>query len=168
MKDKEKQKEKDRLLDLALLYYGGSILKSAGMEKEKSLIQHGTVSTYQHSVNVARTSLKIARRLNLTVDERQMVRGALLHDYYLYDWHDKEARTNPHGFVHPRIACENATRDFQLNPLEQNIIRRHMFPSTPIPPKYKEGWVICMADKLCSIQETLKLGTSLWKPVQFY
>ena len=65
MKDKEKQKEKDRLLDLALLYYGGSILKSSGMEKEKSLIQHGTVSTYQHSVNVARTSLKIARRLNL-------------------------------------------------------------------------------------------------------
>ena len=38
MKDKEKQKEKDRLLDLALLYYGGSILNSAGMEKEKSII----------------------------------------------------------------------------------------------------------------------------------
>lgn len=143
-------------------------LKPTRFVENKGFVQHGTTSLYQHCISVAYRSIVIAVKFNMNIDMRSMIRGALLHDYYLYDWHDKEARTNPHGFVHPRIACENATRDFQLNPLEQNIICRHMFPLTPIPPKYKEGWVICMADKLCSIQETLKLGTSLWKPVQFY
>jgi uncharacterized protein len=155
MKDKEKQKEKDRLLDLALLYYGGSILKSAGMEKEKSLIQHGTVSTYQHSVNVARTSLKIARRLNLTVDERQMVRGALLHDYYLYDWHIKDPSHKWHGFHHAYTALMKADRDFDLTEKERDIIVKHMFPLDPAAPRFLESWIVTLADKVCAVKETV-------------
>lgn len=142
-------------------------LKSTRFIENKEFVQHGNTSLYQHCISVAYRSIIIAVRFNLDIDMRSMIRGALLHDYYLYDWHDKEARSKLHGFHHPRIACENASRDFQLNPIEQDIIRKHMFPLTLMPPKHKEGWVICIADKVCSIQETFRLGTSFWKPVQF-
>lgn len=142
-------------------------LKHTRFTENKEFIQHGTTTLYQHCVSVAYRSVVIASKFNLDIDMRSLVRGALLHDYYLYDWHNKTARVKLHGFHHPRIACENASRDFQLNAIEQDIIRRHMFPLTPMPPRYKEGWVICAADKACSLQETFKLGTSFWKPVKF-
>ncbi len=143
-------------------------LKDTRFVENKEFIQHGTTSLYQHCISVAYRSIIIAVKFNLNIDMRSMIRGALLHDYYLYDWHNKEVRSKLHGFHHPRIACENATRDFQLNPIEQDIIRRHMFPLTPKPPKHKEAWVICVADKVCSLQETFRLGTSFWKPVEFF
>lgn len=142
-------------------------LKHTRFTENKEFIQHGTTTLYQHCVSVAYRSIVIASKFNLNIDMRSLVRGALLHDYYLYDWHNKTVRVKLHGFHHPRIACENANRDFQLNAVEQDIIRRHMFPLTPMPPKYKEGWIICAADKACSLQETFKLGTSFWKPVRF-
>lgn len=143
-------------------------LKDTRFVENKEFIQHGTTSLYQHCISVAYRSIIIAVKFNLNIDMRSMIRGALLHDYYLYDWHNKEVRSKLHGFHHPRIACENASRDFQLNPIEQDIIRRHMFPLTPKPPKHKEAWVICVADKVCSLQETFRLGTSFWKPVEFF
>lgn len=141
--------------------------KATSFVKNKEFVQHGTTSLYQHCISVAYRSVVLAVALHANVDLRSMIRGALLHDYYLYDWHDKEARSKLHGFHHPRIAFENAQREFPLNSIESDIIRKHMFPLTPKPPKYRESWIICIADKLCSIQETLKLGTSLWKPVPF-
>lgn len=129
----------------------------------KTFIQHGTTSIYQHCVSVAYRSIIIAAKYNIEVDMHSLIRGALLHDYFLYDWHDKKLR-ELHGFHHPEIAWRNATQDFNLNPIEQNIIRRHMFPMTLIPPKYKEAWIICLADKLCSSQETLKLHPARWQP----
>ena len=36
-----------------------------------------------------------------------------------------------------------------------NSIRTHMFPLTPIPPKYLEGVIVNIADTLCAIRETL-------------
>ncbi len=45
-------------------------------------------------------------------DEHALVRGALLHDHYLWvDWHDHEAaipRQLAMGFTHPRHALDNA------------------------------------------------------------
>lgn len=142
-------------------------LKTTRFVENKDFVQHGNTSLYQHCISVAYRSIIIAVKFNLNIDMRSMVRGALLHDYYLYDWHNKTVR-ELHGFHHPRIAYENATRDFDLNPIEQDIIRKHMFPLTPKPPMHKEGWIICIADKLCSTQETLKMGTSFWKPVEFF
>lgn len=65
-------------------------------------------------------------------------------------------RTPPHrlhGFHHPARALGNALQDFSLDPVEQNIILRHMFPLTPIPPKYREAILVCLVDKGCSLYE---------------
>ena len=102
-------------------------------------------------------SCYIAEKYNLSVDYYSLITGALLHDYFLYDWHDKEdGHKRPHGFYHPSAALANAERDFEINSRTKNIIKRHMFPLTPIPPVCLEGWVVCIADKICSTKETIK------------
>lgn len=118
--------------------------------------QHGTISVYDHSVGVARTALTIARKLRLRVDEASLVRGALLHDYFLYDWHVPDENRPLHGFYHPKAALQNARRDFRINRREEDIIRRHMFPLTLHPPTTREGLLVCLADKVCAVRETFK------------
>lgn len=118
-------------------------------------VQHGNTSVMKHCISVACVSLIIAGALHIKVDKRALVRGALLHDYFLYDWHEKRAGHGLHGFRHPYAALRNASRDFNLSSIEENVILRHMFPLTPIPPGCREAWIVCMADKYCSTRETL-------------
>lgn len=141
-----------------LLLYGGDILSSDGMQSEKQFMQHGSVSVYEHSVAVTRMALAAAaflRRLRVHVDERALVRGALLHDYFLYDWHVPDKSHRLHGFTHARRALENAERDFVLGEIERNMILTHMFPLNLRPPKYRESVILCLADKICATRETL-------------
>ena len=119
--------------------------------------QHGSTSCLAHSIAVAYLSYWLCRRLHLNIRYKSLIRGALLHDFFLYDWHDKEdGHKRPHGFYHPSAALANAERDFEINSRTKNIIKRHMFPLTPIPPVCLEGWVVCIADKICSTKETIK------------
>lgn len=125
-------------------------------DESRKYFQHGTTSVYAHSLSVVYKSCELAQRWGLKVDYQAMIRGAFLHDYFLYDWHDKEHRhKRPHGFYHPGVALRNALQDVELSEREQNIIKRHMFPLTPIPPNCLEAWVVCIADKVCSSRETL-------------
>ena len=133
------------------------IRESSRFKNSKQFIQHGKTSVYMHSVSVAYMSCYIAEKYNLSVDYYSLITGALLHDYFLYDWHDKEdGHKRPHGFYHPSAALAHAERDFEINSRTKNIIKRHMFPLTPIPPVCLEGWVVCIADKICSTKETIK------------
>ncbi len=122
---------------------------------EKQSMQHGTVTVYEHSVRVADFSLSLSRKLGLNVDEASLIRGALLHDYFLYDWHEKDISHRLHGFRHPGRALCNAKEDYVLNTVEKDIILRHMFPLTLHPPAYAESWIVCLADKYCASVETL-------------
>ena len=122
---------------------------------ERRYYQHGVTTIFQHSINVACVSCKIAEKYHLDVDYYALIRGALLHDYFLYDWHVKDRSHRFHGFTHPRRALENADKEFQLTETERNMIYCHMFPLTPIPPSTKEAWIVCAADKICALSETM-------------
>ena len=117
-------------------------------------IQHADITRVQHIVSVAYLSWLEAteRRLNVTATAR----GAMLHDLFYYDWHDGDWSHRPHGYRHPGFALKNARA---LNPAitkkEENIILRHMFPLTVIPPRYPEGWVVSLCDKYCATRELL-------------
>ena len=121
--------------------------RNGRFSQEKDLIQHGTTSVYEHSEKVARVSRHIAGLLPVKVRKNALTRGALLHDYFLYDWHDKNNGRKLHGFTHPRTALENAKRDYKLTKVEQDIIAHHMFPLIPIPPHTKEGWIVCIGTR---------------------
>ena len=138
-----------------LMLHALDILLSPGMEQSKAFIQHGSTSVYAHSVAVALTCLAIVHTLHMHVDEHALVRGALLHDYFLYDWHEKDASHRWHGFTHPKKALHNARRDFEIGKTEEDMIASHMFPLTGRPPSHKESWVLCLADKVCSAKETV-------------
>lgn len=137
----------------------------------KNFIQHGDTSVYEHVINVSYMAIEIAESLNLNVDYDSLIRGALLHDYFLYDWHDKKTRPMLHGFYHPGIALLNAKKELSLNEIEEDIIKKHMFPLTLFPPKYKEAWVVTLADKIVATKETkstifrkkVKVGANIWK-----
>ena len=121
----------------------------------RGFMQHGRCSVYQHSLNVAATAMRMARRFPKRLDRDAMIRGALLHDYFLYDWHRPDPSRPRHAFFHPRVAWENASRDYRLGPTEEDVIRRHMFPVVPIPPRTAEGWIVCVADTWCALRETI-------------
>ncbi|MCF2667882.1 HD domain-containing protein [Faecalicatena contorta] len=143
-------RRKLQVLQLAEKLEGESRL---GMERR--YYQHGVTTIFQHSINVACVSCKIAEKYHLDVDYYALIRGALLHDYFLYDWHVKDRSHRFHGFTHPRRALENADKEFQLTETERNMIYCHMFPLTPIPPSTKEAWIVCAADKICALSETM-------------
>lgn len=121
----------------------------------KQFIQHGDVSTYDHCLLVAYYSFLWMRKLHIRCSEDELIRGALLHDYYLYDWHEKEKWHRMHGFRHPGFALSNAQRDFELSEKEKEIIRKHMWPLTIIPPTCREAWIVNSADTFISLMETI-------------
>ena len=121
----------------------------------RAAIQHGSTTVFAHCVKVACFSLFLANKLHSPVNTHALLRGALLHDYFLYDWHEKNAGHRFHGFTHPATALKNAQEDFMLTPVEKDIIARHMFPLCPIPPRCREAWLVCAADKYCALLETL-------------
>lgn len=144
----------------AIQMYGADIFRSEGMHLEKQLPHHRAVSVYDHSIRVAYLSFWIAAHLGCHVDERALLRGALLHDYFLYDWHEPEKWHRLHGFRHPGFALANARRDFSLSPIEADIIQRHMFPLTPVPPRFRESVIVCVADKVCAAAEVCRKAGS--------
>lgn len=139
-------------------------LKQEGrLDEEKLAMQHGTTSIYRHSLNVAYTSLWMMERWQIRLEPKSLVRGALLHDYFLYDWHEKDGGHRLHGFRHPAFALYNASKDFSLNRKERNIIARHMFPLTVLPPRCLEAWIVCFVDKYCAFSETMGDGRIQWE-----
>jgi uncharacterized protein len=132
--------------------------KTSQIEQNKKFIQHGTTTLYTHCRNVAMMSLKIASFFKAKVDVESLITGALLHDYYLYDWHDRKKCPPLHGYFHPGIALKNAMAIYDLNKIEQDVIKHHMFPLTLCPPLTKEGWIVTLSDKLCSTYETFKMN----------
>ena len=135
--------------------YCGELLESEDVLSMDSFIQHADVTCFQHCLDVAFTSFWLCEKLNLKMDRRSLIRGALLHDFFLYDWHEKSDRKGLHGFTHPKAALKNAEERFSLNDKERDIIVKHMWPLTPVPPKYRESYLVGLADKLCSLHEIL-------------
>lgn len=133
-------------------------------QKSKDFVQHGDFSVYDHSVYVCETCFKMSKVLHLKVDSESLAKGALLHDYFLYDWHDKN-HPKFHGFKHAGLAAENAKRDFGLNSKEEKMIRAHMFPLGLKVPSSKEAILLCIADKYCATVEAVSGRTRKIKNV---
>ena len=123
-------------------------------ELMKRFIQHGSISTYDHVLRVVRLSYYLNRHFHLGAPDAELVRGAFLHDFYLYDWHENGYAGRLHGFHHPAIALKNAMRRYALTPVERNIIASHMWPLTLFAiPKSRAAFIVCLADKICSCGE---------------
>jgi uncharacterized membrane protein/HD superfamily phosphodiesterase len=130
------------------------ILQHEEFLKLKDYFHHNS-SIYAHVHDVAYFSYRICKYFKL--DFRSAARGALLHDFFLYDWRNHDVPDLPrgkfHGLAHPAIAVANAKRHFLINDIEEDIIKKHMWPLTIVPPKYKEAYIVSFADKYLSSRE---------------
>ena len=123
--------------------------------KMKNYRQHFNVSCYEHCYNVSLDCYRIAKKLRL--DYKSIARAAMVHDLFLYDWRTKqEGRTGLHAFSHGKTACENALKEFDLNKKEQDMIIKHMWPVTLMPPKSIEGFILTIVDKYSTLNEGIK------------
>ena len=138
------------------LDFSGNLYFSPEVQGLKVFEQHLEINRLQHITAVATVSVEVCKKLGL--DCKSAARGAVLHDLFYYDWRDgidgKWHRL--HGYRHPRFSLLNA-RELcsDLSKKEENIILRHMWPLTPVPPKYAEGFVVSLADKYCATLEVL-------------
>ena len=113
--------------------YAGAILNDPRFQKLRSFEHHGPANTvYDHSLAVTRAAYRIACALHLSEEETaSVVRAALLHDFFGYDWHSDR---------------------------ECDAIARHMFPLAPIP-RSRIAWIVTLADKAVASREvTLAAG----------
>ena len=142
-------KEDQQALNTTLAPY----LSDDTVQQMASYTQHGTVSTLAHCMNVARTSLWLSRKLHLDVDTQTMLVGALLHDFFLYDWHGAGWR---HSYRHAESARRNAVAHFDVDEQTQHVIRCHMWPMgiTHVPVT-REAILVNLSDKYNSLYETL-------------
>lgn len=141
----------ERLLSQSLI----RLANDCQLRRLNSFTQHGTTSCMEHSFAVAYYSLALANRFRVRCNRKSLVIGALLHDYFLYDWHHKKLGYF-HGFKHGKSAMVNAQRDLVITSRESDIIKKHMFPLTVVPPRYREGFLVCLADKYCSLLEVFR------------
>lgn len=148
------QIREEQFMELIKDYFESDIVKQMD-----NYIQHGTTTTLKHCENVAWVSYLINKKLRLNADEKELVEAAMLHDLYLYDWHDGEPCRKTHGFDHPEIARDNAVKYFGISKKEQEAIHSHMWPlNITRIPKSREALIICLADKYCAIIETIRLN----------
>lgn len=151
--------ERYRALQRQIKEDAPDILSSGNFCRTKEFLQHGNMTVNDHVLSVARCSLTLKERLHIRCSRRELVRGALLHDYFLYDWHkpDKEKPHRLHGFYHPGTALKNASGEYELTNREKDIIQKHMWPLTLVPPMCREAWIVTAADKWCSLMETFHM-----------
>ena len=148
MKITEEQKEK-----LESLYQ--SFLNNEKILRMKDISMHRGSNCYVHSFKVAKKAIKKSlnkKGINLEV----VLIGAILHDYYLYDWRQDRSKLKKHAKNHPGIAIANAKRDFDISEDVQKVIASHMWPiNIKTFPNTKEARIVTLADKAVTIGESL-------------
>ena len=158
-------------LDKNTEYYNiiKEILNHEEFQKRKTFMHHEDRTVFEHSIMVSIRAYKIARFLHL--DTRSIAIGALLHDFYTTPWQEKKTKEklfHQHGFIHAKVALENAKKYFAeyMNDKIEDIIVRHMFPLNPTPPKYIESWIVTLVDKYVSL-EIIKKPSRWYRYVGF-
>lgn len=139
----------------AFFAYAHEVIDAGRLRQEACFSQHGTTTTLLHSIAVAYSAQLIAISKGKRDHLSEICRAGLLHDYYLYDWHDGKPEHKGHATQHPARALANARLDYpDLTELECDGIIKHMYPLTHEAPISEVGWCITISDKLCAGYET--------------
>ena len=136
-------------MDSEIQQYAGDILAHPRFQQLRTFCHHGLDnSVYDHSVAVAEAACQIARLMRLSESETtSVVRAALLHDFFGYDWHGERFRrylshfsgvhriAHMHGFIHGHIAADRAKHTFGLS------------------ERTRIAWIVTVADKAVASKE---------------
>jgi uncharacterized protein len=141
------------LLETQFINTARPLLELSEVAKLSQYNHHRGKTRLEHVKEVAYLSFLWGKRLSL--DTEAIVRGALLHDLFYYDWLHEGPRL--HGFRHHNIALKNAREITLLTKKEEDIIKKHMWPLTVVPPRYMESLVVSLVDTFCSARDYLSV-----------
>ena len=133
------------------------LLENPMVSRLSMYTHHRGKNRLTHVKEVAWLSFLLGKKFSLNTSA--IVRGSLLHDLFYYDWLREGPRL--HGFRHPDISLKNARKVTELTPVEVDIIKKHMWPLTIIPPRYPESFIVCIVDTYCSTRDYLGIKQNL-------
>lgn len=145
--------EKKIMMETEFINTARPLLENPMVAKLSQYPHHRGKTRLDHVKEVAYLSFLWGRRLSL--DCGAIIRGALLHDLFFYDWLREGPRL--HGFRHHNIALKNARQITHLSKKEEDIIKKHMWPLTVVPPRYMESLVVSLVDTYCSTRDYLSV-----------
>ena len=140
-------KDKEYLMIIA------DLINQEKVQEMKQYRQHHKINCFEHCLFVSYNTYLICKKYHL--DYISAARAGMLHDLFLYDWRKREnGRKGLHAFTHGRTAYEQASTFLKLNDKEKDMIIKHMWPLTIIPPRYIESFIITLVDKYCALKES--------------
>ena len=158
------QKYRPDPADTEILRYGEEILRSDIMEQAFRQTHHRRCTVGDHTLRVARTSVRIShvlQRLHIRVDLQAVVIGSLCHDLGIIGRADKYSSVLECYRNHPADSVETARE--LLGDLPEGtaeIIRRHMWPLTIRSiPASREGFIVSAADKYSALVDLFRGST---------
>lgn len=129
------------------------IIDNVKVQQMEDITHHvGGVTCLEHCIFVSYLSFLMCKKLGL--DATAAARGGLLHDLYLCNWNETDVGKFKRLFIHPQMALENASKEFDISKVEQDIISKHMWPLTINKlPHHRVSVIVSIADKICATAE---------------
>jgi len=141
--------------------YGDDILRSEEFQSAFGQTHHKCMTVAEHSLGVAVVCLHmsaILHKMHIPVQERSLTVAALCHDLGIMGRHEKYKNDFECFGKHPEDSLEvirNMIGEDEYDDIIENSVLRHMWPLTPVPPKYHEGVMLTAADKISAVMERL-------------
>ncbi len=135
--------------------YGEDILRSEEFGKALTQVHHYTTSVGEHSIETACMGLIVSdffNRKGANIDEYKVVRICLLHDIGMIGRDERYENNYRCWLEHPVNSALEAGNIWQdIDEMSRDAIKGHMWPLSKHMPHSKEGFVLCLADKMASI-----------------
>ena len=158
----KRARRKERIRE-DLTRYGSEILNSDEMSKAFRQTHHSRATVGDHSMRVAKTSLRICYaldKLQIKTDIPAVVTGSLCHDLGIVGRDTKFSNQLECSRQHPVDSAEiaqNLIKD--LPDKTADIIERHMWPiGNSKFPNSLEGVIVSAADKYAALKDLVQGG----------
>ena len=141
-----------------ILKYGREIIDSEQFRETFKQTHHLSTTVGDHTLGVTAEAVKICLRHGWTDDEtlKNVVTACLCHDLGIIGRHEKFENNLQCLIWHPRHSVDKYTEvTGEKNERVIDAISCHMFPLKMRAPKYKEGWILVLADKLAAAKEKI-------------
>ena len=145
--------EEKTMMEIQFINTARPVLELPEVAKLAQYEHHRGKTRLSHAREVAYLSFLWGKRFSLNCEA--IIKGALLHDLFYYDWLREGPRL--HAFRHHNIALKNARKITRLSKKEEDIIKKHMWPLTVVPPRYMESLVVSLVDTFCSTRDYLSI-----------
>ena len=145
---------KTALQDMSYISLVQDILENKQYKQLGYCTHHTHLTRLVHCIHVSYSCYLKAKKIKYAYI-RELVRGALLHDFFLYDYRTEKGIKKHwlHGLFHPKASLIEAERQFKLNDIERNLILTHMFPLSFHIPRTRASWLVIFYDKYWAIKE---------------